>query len=1024
MSNDNVLLQNLRDFTVQIRRASDDAIVGTGIAVHSDGQVVTCAHVAEEALGVHPREAGDAELGVYFPQARQGEKARRATVAACFPQHDDDVVLLQLTVGPAPLGPHQVAILGTAEASSGNPFRSYGYRPMGTYEAAWADGSILGIIDTPGGLRLQANPVQLQSQHIAVGMSGAAVLDVERNLVVGLISERWVPGSSFEDRDTGWAVNARVLTFEPMNLPVRDEPLAKRPAPQPKTDVVAARAAVAPTKRIEWNNAPAALPEWVGRAELLRAISSDWADPERHVSGLIGFGGEGKSSLARRWVDDLLASPSQTQPNGLFWWGFYTQPSVDEFFEAALDYMSGGAIAPRKVPSASVRAQVIGAMLGAGRYLFVLDGLEVMQHPEGDRYGLLKSADLRDLLHYFAAPGHESFCVVISRAPLLDLVDYTTFSSYTERKVRGLGVSEARLLMRNLGVKGKDKALDSVVADWDGHALALSLLAALLVEEYDGNVAKMDEITMSAGNKPRYERVHHVLRSYDKRQNPSERAFLMLFSAFRTPVHESAFDNVFRAPVEQKLSFLERLGLRKRRAKRASPLRAPIVALDETAFQALVQRLRRYRILRYDPGSGEYTAHPLVRAHYLARLTAGDRAQLQETHQRIKDYYLELAGDTPRNPTLDDLAPLIEVVHHLCQAGAYDEAGRIYLERIHQSQRGVLTQQLGAYETDLAMLHDFFPAGDTSQDPQVSDPRAKGWILGELGLCLMSLGRLGDAVSFYERLNEIRLSIEDWHNASRGYQNLADLHAQLGALAANAEAAGKALALAHRAENKEDECTSLTSRAWAAHLRGELQTAGAAFQQAESLEQEINPTVRYLYSGRGIPHADHLRRTGEAEYARRVSEANLEMCKQQRWAFQVSQCHRVLGDLDADAGQHQDAGQHYHQALKIARSVTRRDVLIEALLARGRWAARHLRDAAAASGDLNEALGYAVDGGYRIYEADIRIALAWAHLAAGEPTAARAEAQRALQMSLEMGYYWGQVDAAEALATDGLRQIG
>jgi tRNA G37 N-methylase TrmD len=69
MSN-NVRLQNLRDFTVQIRRPSDDTIVGTGIAVTMDGQVVTCAHVVEAALGVCPREADSAEVGVYFPQAR------------------------------------------------------------------------------------------------------------------------------------------------------------------------------------------------------------------------------------------------------------------------------------------------------------------------------------------------------------------------------------------------------------------------------------------------------------------------------------------------------------------------------------------------------------------------------------------------------------------------------------------------------------------------------------------------------------------------------------------------------------------------------------------------------------------------------------------------------------------------------------------------------------------------------------------------------------------------------------------
>ncbi|MDP3186586.1 MAG: hypothetical protein Q8M58_15110, partial [Anaerolineales bacterium] len=129
-------------------------------------------------------------------------------------------------------------------------------------------------------------------------------------------------------------------------------------------------------------------------------------------TGLIGFGGEGKSSLARKWVDMLTGSqvegahnlqPSNLPtPEGIFWWGFYENRSVDEFLEAALKYMSGGRIDPRQVPSSSLRTQIIGAMLGAGRYLFVLDGLEVLQHQEGDQYGLLQSNDLRDLLTYFA----------------------------------------------------------------------------------------------------------------------------------------------------------------------------------------------------------------------------------------------------------------------------------------------------------------------------------------------------------------------------------------------------------------------------------------------------------------------------------------------------------------------------------------------------------------------------------------------------------------------------------------------
>ena len=60
---------------------------------------------------------------------------------------------------------------------------------------------------------------------------------------------------------------------------------------------------------------------------------------------------------------------------------------------------------------------------------------------------------------------------------------------------------------------------------------------------------------------------------------------------------------------------------------------------------------------------------------------------------------------------------------------------------------------------------------------------------------------------------------------------------------------------------------------------------------------------------------------------------------------------------------------------------------------------------------LDEALEYAVAGGYRLYEADIRVALAWTHHA----IAAHVQAERARRMSDEMGYYWGQVDAKKVM---------
>lgn len=356
-------------------------------------------------------------------------------------------------------------------------------------------------------------------------------------------------------------------------------------------------------------------------------------------------------------------------------------------------------------------------------------------------------------------------------------------------------------------------------------------------------------------------------------------------------------------------------------------------------------------------------------------------------------------------------------MHHCCQAGDFDKGYRIYRNQIDQGSRWVITNVLGAYGTQLNLIQDFFPEGDTTQTPQVSSPDHQGFILNDIGLCLTSLGRLAEAPPFYERYVASNIQAEDWRNTSTSYRNLADLYASLGDLSASAAAAESALTYARRVDNEQqkkiNECFSLEYQGWAAHLQGNLDAAKTAFQQAEHLEQQIDPDKQYLYSLRGIRHAEHLRRWGDSDYARRITEANQVICERNRWQEDLSLCYRLLGELAA-AHNPQAAQEHYTAALRLARSISRKNVLIEALLARGRWAARRGEGAAAAS-DLEEALSYAVEGGYRIYEADIRVALAWMHRAQGNFGAAQREAERAQRMSQAMGYYWGQQDAAEVL---------
>ncbi len=997
-------LQDVRDFTVQIRHAETDDIVGTGIAISMDGEIVTCRHVFEAALIAPEEEFEAGEVGVYFPRARGEKKDRRAKLARHFSDSEDDVVVLQVIGKPPPLAPEDIAILSDGKRSQDNPFRSYGYRRLVGYDAGWADGKIMGSVESPDGTTLLIEPVQLDSKHINRGMSGSAVLDTKRNLVVGVVSETYFSDRSGKDRDTGWAVNAEVLTFDPLTVPIHEgEFLELKESARPSDEVMSqAKESVVGHLSLKEYPAPSPPEEWVGREDLLEQLNRDWSDPDTKVTGLIGFGGEGKSSIAAKWVADLLKNKDIERPDGMFWWSFYDRRSVDEFFEAALTYLS---LKNKKllddVKSPNARARLISGMLYIGSYLFVLDGLEVMQKQEGDDYGECRSDDLRQLLEYFSASGHSSFCLITSRAPLFDLMDQTTF---VHRDVTRLSESEGCALLKKVGVKGSEPDLRKAVEMWDGHAITLSLIGAYLAKDHDGDIAHLDDIDPPTANEPRYERVHRILRRYDENLTDHERAFLQLFSAFRTPVAETALDKVFRTKTAD------------------DALNAPIAGLSDDAFEALIKHLLNCRILRYDPIEDHYTTHPLIRAHYLALLSKGDSDQSQETHVQIKDYYLSVADDVPHHPTLEELTPFIEVVHHACQAGAYDEAERIRWERLDQRNRNVFTHELGAYETDLAIMREFFPDGDTSQDPQVSSLSDKSWILNEVGLCLMCLGRLSEAAAFYERAIDLTLDDKDeWRNNSSSYANLAELYVNLGRLTENALAAAEALQLARRAEDNRSERNSLAYQAWVAHLCGDLERAQTLFQQAEALEREIDSRIRYLYSQRGVQHVDHLRRTGKADYAQRVAEASLEICERNHWAIHMSTGRRVLGDLAADAEDHTQAGQQYETALKTARRITKQDALIEALLARGRWQAKRAAETGDAAlvpqafSDLNEALGYAVKGGYRVYEADTRIALAWAHLADKEPEPARQEAKRALAMSEDMGYYWGKLDANEVL---------
>jgi hypothetical protein len=933
MNNQDQLLQNLRDCTVRVHRADTLATIGSGIIVSSSGQIITCSDVLR-AADIDPRAQPAGEVCVSFPQAHDNQQTIcQAVVATATDSSPAQPVMLKIDAEQVPLAPEQIAVLGAADHSAPHHVRSYGYAPEAEHTIAWLEGTLTAAPDfsTSGLLHLHAD-----QQDVA--LAGAPVLDIERNLVVGIVCGTAQDTHSEQDIPVHQIIDVRLLASAPFDLPLRDTPPPSRAAPQPRTDIEAAQALAALVTGTTLNDAPPPV-MLVDRDDTRQTLSADWKDPHCRVVGLIGGSGEGTTSMARAWLDMLMQD--QAQPDGIFWWSFHTNPNVDAFFEALLSHLSTRLVDARQYSSTNARVQVLGAMLRAGRYLFVLDGLDSWQQTDEQHAGLLTSLDLREFLRYLAAPDHQSFCLLTSSLPFVDLLAY---SSYRQRRLPPLSNAAATLLP----------------TEAQPHLIHSR---------------------------------HTIGRLYEQLSN-KDRRLLALLSTFRLPVSEDVPVALFRV----------RLRLRDRLlGKKLDALIAPLAVMQDVDFHALLQRLRDQGLLQYDEQQRQYRLHSLVRQHAAAHLLEiSTPEERQAFHLRLKDYYLASAGQVPRFVTLHDLQPLIEATYHACQAEDYDEAYQIYWEHIEQGQHRALGQ-LGAYETLLALMLQFFGRDGSAREPLLSEARARHRVFDTVIACLLHLNRLREAVEFYGARNQLLRREDDWHSVSIGSRNRATLAVQIGRLDRAAQAAYMALEAAQYVENRQLEVAALAQQARIAHLRGDMTTAGDIFGKATQLQRQISPDQPVLYSQDQLWYAEHLWQAGDTDTARQMTRANLELCEQNGWANSLSQCHRLLGDLEAASEQYEQARQHHDAAVSIARRIAHRPTLTEALLARGRAAAcQALTDEAIP--DLYEAMDYVRESTYRLYEVNIRLALALLYRNTDNAAAARAEEQYAQRIRAATGY--------------------
>jgi len=730
-------------------------------------------------------------------------------------------------------------------------------------------------------------------------------------------------------------------------------------------------------------------PNFVGRKEMLEDITNWYKDPNVRIGALIGWGGVGKSALVRKWYDALCEN--NVQPDGIFWWGFYRNISLDSFLDSLLEYLAQGRSDLSEIKGTWQKVDKIKDYLQEGEYLIILDGFEQMQKGEegGEEFGCMAHRECTDLLRFLADTKGKGLCLITTRYSLTDLRNYAG-ATYQNIEIERLELEDARELFKKVGVIGDQIEIDKVIEEYGGHALSLTLLSGYLVQDFGGDIKKAKMIPSFYSDKEAGGKAHRILLWYAKQLNEEQQTFMKLFSLFRTAVREREFEGVFRTKTKNKMN-------------------KALIAMSEFSFKRMVDNLCDRRLIQKD-ADNTYSTHPLIKGYFESTFNEKDK---KLCHKRIYQFIGTYAPEHPE--TLEKMKPLFEQVYHGCCAGLYNKVFYdVFWEKICRGEEHLITQKLGADGANFLLVKNFFPKGEFSHLPLVSKKNHQSWLFNEAGLALITIGQLKDAEE--PLLTGVRMYIDakDWKNASGAYQNLSGLRFRTGKLEMGLESAKKALELSEKARSNEDVIASKADLAWILHLLGKNEEADNLFRQADELCKNI--TGYRLHSGWGCFYADFLLLIKRINESLELTQTNLNICQKDNLQADISRCHRALSAIERIKGIYYEAEVHLQKALEIAKKIGVTDLEIEALLESGRLRLG-LKKYESAIQNANEVLKICFRTGFKLYEPDAELILARAYLAQKDPDKARTFAQSAYEKATEMHYHSPKTEAEQLLST-------
>ena len=151
--------------------------------------------------------------------------------------------------------------------------------------------------------------------------------------------------------------------------------------------------------------------------------------------------------------------------------------------------------------------------------------------------------------------------------------------------------------------------------------------------------------------------------------------------------------------------------------------------------------------------------------------------------------------------TLADLEPVIERYHHLIGANKFDEAIRLFIDRLHNP----IYFQLANYNLEIQLLRALFPEGE-DHPPRLQKEAEQAWTLNSLANSYALSGQPEQAVPLYLRMTSLYENEKNDVALAIGLENVAQT-AQLpiGQLFASAVHLRKSIALCQQMKDEKWE---------------------------------------------------------------------------------------------------------------------------------------------------------------------------------------------------------------------------